>query len=957
MRLTSLLAPVACGVGATILLLSTLGAAGSDRDESSPPRAFHDLTREEALALIDQVVRAERAAGKDSRVDHPAMRATSAPFWNWETPLVHPLELTPDRSRLLAVNLPDGVLEVFDVTSGSPVSMGAVAVGVDPVSVRARSNSEAWVVNHISDSISIVDLTTMRVRATLATGDEPCDVVFAGSPSRAFVSVSQLNQVRVFDPGNLSAAPTIIAIEGEDPRALATDGTRVYAAIFESGNNTTLVPLAAVSSTANPYPGDPNPPPNSGNSFDPPIATGLPSAPDVSVIVRRQASDNTWRDDNNGNWTSSITWGMHDHDLAIINASSLAVTYANGLMNTNMAVAVGPGGRATVVGTEATNEVRFEPNIQGTFVHMRMASVDPTAPGGAGGTSIVDLNPHLNYSTPTVPQSQRDLSVGDPRAVVWNAAGTAGWIAGMGSDNVVAISAAGVPTARVTVGAGPAGLALDEARDRVYALNRFDGSISVVSASGATELSRIPLHDSTPQTIRGGRPFLYDTHRTSGLGHASCGSCHVDARIDFLAWDLGNPAGSLEDFDQVCNFGLVGGCEDFHPMKGPMTTQTLVGIIGAEPLHWRGDRGGIEEFNPAFMGLLGDDAELTNEEMAAFAQFLATLRFPPNPNRNLDNSLKTSLAASSGTGNPANGHSLFLTLNTDGAATNCNTCHQLPTGGLGMIISGNLLQEPQSMKVPQLQNMHEKTGFSKSSQNNNRGFAFTHDGADDTLQAFLSRSVFTFSSGSTGQQQRRDLETFMFSLATDTHAAVGAQVTIESIGSASVADVARLDLLESLAQGGDIELIVKGRVAGLARGGEFLPSVGGGPAEWHMDRSGELLSSAALRAMAAPGGELTFTAVANGTSERLGIDRDLDGYLDRDEVDAGSDPADADSVPQPCAADINGDGLINGADLAYVLGDWGACSGGAGTCPGDIDGDGTVAGPDLALMLAAWGPC
>ena len=70
--------------------------------------------------------------------------------------------------------------------------MGSIPVGLDPVTVRARSNTEAWVVNGISDTISIVDLMSMNVVATLYPGNEPADVVFAGKPNRAFVSVSQL---------------------------------------------------------------------------------------------------------------------------------------------------------------------------------------------------------------------------------------------------------------------------------------------------------------------------------------------------------------------------------------------------------------------------------------------------------------------------------------------------------------------------------------------------------------------------------------------------------------------------------------------------------------------------------------------------------------------------------------------------------------------------------------------
>ena len=126
-------------------------------------------------------------------------------FVHWETPHVHPLALTTNRTLLLAVNLPDDRLEVFSLASGSPVHLGSVPVGLDPVSVRPRSNSIAWVVNHVSDSVSVVDLVAGQVFATLATDDEPCDVAFAGG--RAFVSCSQANTVLAFDASNPTATP------------------------------------------------------------------------------------------------------------------------------------------------------------------------------------------------------------------------------------------------------------------------------------------------------------------------------------------------------------------------------------------------------------------------------------------------------------------------------------------------------------------------------------------------------------------------------------------------------------------------------------------------------------------------------------------------------------------------------------------------------------------------------
>src|SRR5712691_4869041 len=285
-------------------------------------------------------------------------------FVNWESPHVHPLDMTADGTRLLAVNTADARLLVYDLTAPSPALLGAVPVGIDPVSVRARGNDEAWVVNQISDSVSIVDLASLRVVATLDTADEPADVVFAGTPLRAFVSCGQASQVLVFDPADLAAAPATIAIDALEPRALAVSpaGDRVYAAVFESGNASTIIgggfvnaaafPPPVLSDPSGPY-GGKNPPPNVGSAFVPPINPALPSPPAVGLIVKRDA-EGRWRDDNVGDWTDFVTganaprsgrvpgWDLPDRGLAVIDTGSLAVSYVPGLMNLNMALAVNP---------------------------------------------------------------------------------------------------------------------------------------------------------------------------------------------------------------------------------------------------------------------------------------------------------------------------------------------------------------------------------------------------------------------------------------------------------------------------------------------------------------------------------------------------------------------------------------------------------------------------------------
>src|SRR5262249_11226336 len=155
---------------------------------------------------------------------------------------VRPLSLSPDGSRLYAVNTPDNRLEVFIVGPGRLTRVGEVEVGLEPIAVAARTDTEVWVVNHLSDSVSVVDATAAshpRVVATLLVGDEPRDLVFGRADrSRAFITAAHRGQNRPGDPQlttegvgrcdvwvlnatNLAATPSILTFFGDTPRALA----------------------------------------------------------------------------------------------------------------------------------------------------------------------------------------------------------------------------------------------------------------------------------------------------------------------------------------------------------------------------------------------------------------------------------------------------------------------------------------------------------------------------------------------------------------------------------------------------------------------------------------------------------------------------------------------------------------------------------------------------------------
>ena len=57
-------------------------------------------------------------------------------------------------------------------------------------------------------------------------------------------------------------------------------------------------------------------------------------------------------------------------------------------------------------------------------------------------------------------------------------------------------------------------------------------------------------------------------------------------------------------------------------------------------------------------------------------------------------------------------------------------------------------------------------------------------------------------------------------------------------------------------------------------------------------------------------------------------------------------------TPQPCDADLDGDGEVGSSDLAIVLSAWDSFGG-----AGDLDGDGAVGSSDLGIVLSAWGVC
>lgn len=789
-----------------------------------------------------------------------------ANFVNFESHQIHPIAISPDGDKLAALNTPDGYLVTYNLTPVGPIMTAQIPVGMEPVSLAWHGNSEIWVVSTLSDAVNIVNLTTGNVVTTLLVGDEPTDIVFAGAPERAFVCVSQEDKVKVYDPTNLSAPPTVIPIFGSDPRALDTspDRSKVYVAVFESGNLTTVLPETTVVNGGGP------PAPT------PPMDPMLPPAPNSTLIVQKTGAD--WLDDEGGNWNSSVGWSLPDNDVVEITTSSLTVTNNfTGVGTLNYDLEVNPvSGVIYVSNHEALNLTRFESNVRGNFARMRVTLVNPSGPT----ITPVNLNPHINYAVTPGSQAEVDQSLSCPMDMVWNSSGTLMYMTALGSGKVALLTPGGSVVARWDVADGPTGLALDEERDRLYVLDRFAQRIRVVALSTGTVVANAGLgFNPEPPEVQTGRKWLYDARLTSGHGDVSCATCHAFANMDALAWDLGQPDGIfLPPPGGQTDTMLVG----FHPMKGALITQSLRGLLDTAPYHQRGDRGDFFEFNGAFQSLMGRATGLAGGDISAFNDFILTVAYPPNPNQNLDRTLPNPALQPS----PQRGKNAFTTLHLDDGKF-CVECHEFPFGTNNQITSAFIMGNNQDLNVSQLRNMYEKTSFGKTGAVKS-GFGFSNNGQWESLFEFFRQPFFTFGSNLV----RRDMEAFMLAWDTDIAPAVGAQQTIDLTNKNTPAVVTRINTLLGQADIGNCDLMVKGRVGGLARGYRYL---GGDLFESDMLTEG-FVHKDTLRSWADNGAELTYTGLPAGCGLR-GIDRDGDNYRDRDELNAGSDPADPNSTP------------------------------------------------------------
>lgn len=564
----------------------------------------------------------------------------------FESGPTRPLALSADGKTLAAVNTPDNRVELFAIgAEGRLIPRGSVPVGYEPVALAFRGPDELWVVNHVSDSVSVVALDRQallfggrpvgHVVRTLLVGDEPYDIVFAGpNRRRAFISSARRGQnvtravlgelgvdpalttpglgraiVWVFDtdgdPASMGGVPlTRIELFTDSPRALAVspDGSRVYAAGFRTGNRTASVAAQVRRWT--------------GYQHSVSIAGHVQEA--MSHIVR--SVNGRWVDFLGYDYTDNINFELPDEDVFTIDASAPIPRQIDapwrGVGTILYAMTTHPiTGELYVAHTDARNFAGRETEVRCDFARNRLSILS-----SRGRVWPRELNTHLDFSNPCdVALGARDLSLALPSGVAFAPDGATLYVTAMGSDAVAFIDTATLiagehrprraDIVRLT-GGGPIGVVRHPTQGAIYVATRFDDGISVVSTSHRREIQHVTMHSPEPIEVTRGRRFLYDARATSANGTGACATCHVFGHVDALGWDLGNVhAEVLPTLVEVSIpasargpspfFDLMNTIYEHQQLKGAMVTQSLRGLDNHGPMHWRGDRYDRRLLDPA----------------------------------------------------------------------------------------------------------------------------------------------------------------------------------------------------------------------------------------------------------------------------------------------------------------------------------------------------------------------
>ncbi len=503
---------------------------------------------------------------------------------HFASPQAKPIALSPGGTELYVLNTPGGNLDVLSTASGK--LMRSIEVGIEPVGLAVKPDgSEVWVANHVSDSVSVVDVAAasatryevVRTIQTLDAGmtttfDEPVGVAFA-SNAKAYVSLSSRDEIAVVDTASYAVTKTFV-VRGQEPRAMVVQGGRLFVPVFESGNQSEL-------STC-----------NSAAQLDGVQCTFILS--DANFAANPQLAGvaaDIVKDPN-----------VEDRDLFVYSTTNeTELDVVEGVGTLLYGVAVDSTGMVHIAQTDARNAENGRAGTAGQgladldnriFLN-QLSQVDCSSlPCSAPAIVELEVLPPSQPAAGTALSTPHGIAVsGDDSTIVVTASS---------SHRVATIDAAsGNVLGIVDVGAFPRGVALTSdaqgAAETAYVFNALENSVSVLDVSDPLNPVETAVWtfsgDPTADAIRRGR-IAFEAAAGSSSGTFSCGSCHPDGNTDQLLWVIG----------AECSFAGCG-------QEEARSTMPVRGLRDTLPLHWD--------------GVLGDPFGGVNGEVGAGVQVAA----------------------------------------------------------------------------------------------------------------------------------------------------------------------------------------------------------------------------------------------------------------------------------------------------------------------------------------------
>ena len=595
--------------------------------------------------------------------------------------------ITEVGNLVYVVNTPADTLDVIDTKTNQVVHR--INVGIDPVSVIVRPRShEVWVANHISDTISVVDIdpaspfyhhivaTVQAVdRYTFKTEfDEPVGIAFSTDGKKAYVALGPANQVAVIN-ADQRAIVKRLGINAQDPRALVVRGSRLYVIAFESGNTTQLSGCSPNAIDGDICTYDAVQETHTTNNvlslnYDVDIVRN-PKVPDRDLFVFDTRNDRLLHEVEG---TGTLLYGLTvDGKRNIYIAQAEARNDANGRAGTQQ---------------HSLREMENRAFLN-QITRIDCSSARCTTP------EFIDLEP----LPPEHPELGMALATPFAVEIAKDNVTLVGTAAGSNKLFTMDVET-GKVLGRVDVGAVPRGLKLvydeNDELEEAWVMNAVENSVTRVDLTSTEQpsvLATIKLDDPTPELMKRGRIAFNDAN-ASTTQTFSCESCHPDNNVDQLVWILDTP---------LCNHP---GCTQIPPRL----TMPVRGLRDTQPYHWDGIPGdpygginvtslweGVEpncsvdepesctrflvdgslattmcDVTNCPMNEEGKGGELDIADRDALAHYILNVPFPPAPNRPFDNELSASAKT---------GFFEFNYLNESGLSTGsqpCGACHKPP---------------------------------------------------------------------------------------------------------------------------------------------------------------------------------------------------------------------------------------------------------------------------------------